>query len=79
MCLRKFFKMLIKEKSGLEEHANAAEKLIPSTFEEEANLLDTDSIATLKIHYMAYLADKERFLKLLRRLYITSLFNWIYN
>jgi hypothetical protein len=53
LCLEKCFKMLIKEKSGLDEHINVTEKLIPSTFEEETNLLDTNRKATLKKHYMA--------------------------
>jgi hypothetical protein len=37
----------------LDEHINVTEKLIPFTFEEETNLLYTDSIAALKKHYMA--------------------------
>ena len=54
ICLGKCFKILIKEKSGLDEHANVTEKLIPSTFEEETNLLNTDGISILKNHYMTH-------------------------
>jgi hypothetical protein len=38
--------MLIEEKSGLDENADVIEKLIPSTFEEETNLLNA-------CHYVA--------------------------
>jgi len=54
LCLGKCFKMLIKEKSGLDEYTDVTEKLIPSTFEEETNLLNADGISTLKGHYMTY-------------------------
>jgi hypothetical protein len=53
ICLGKCFKTLIKEKAGLDIHADVTEQLIPSTFEEETNLLNTDNIATLRMHYMA--------------------------
>jgi hypothetical protein len=53
ICLGKCFKMLIKEKSVLEEHVDVTEQLIPFTFEEETNLLNADNIATLNMHYMA--------------------------
>jgi hypothetical protein len=33
--------------------ADVAEQLIPSTFEEETNLLSTENMETLRIHYMA--------------------------
>jgi hypothetical protein len=39
--------MVTKEKIGLVEHADVTEKLIPSMFEEETNLLNADSISTL--------------------------------
>jgi hypothetical protein len=45
--------MIIKEKYRLDNDADVAEQLIPSTFEEETNLLSTESIETLRIHYMA--------------------------
>jgi hypothetical protein len=47
----KVLKTLIKEKSGLDDEADVAEQLIPSTFEEETNFLSTDSIETLRMHY----------------------------
>jgi hypothetical protein len=53
ICLGKCFKRIIKEKSGLDEHANATEKPILPSFQEETKLLDTSSIATLKKHVMA--------------------------
>jgi len=54
ICLGKCFKILIREKSGLDEHSNVTEKLIPSTFEEETNLLNADGISILKSHYMTH-------------------------
>jgi hypothetical protein len=53
ICLGKCFKMLIKELNQLGDDADVAEQLIPSTFEEETNLLSTDNIETLRMHYMA--------------------------
>jgi hypothetical protein len=38
ICLGKCFKMIIKEKYRLDNDADVAEQLIPSTFEEETNL-----------------------------------------
>jgi hypothetical protein len=52
-CLGKRFELLIQEKSGLDDDADVAEQLIPSTFEEETNFLSTENIETLRIHYMA--------------------------
>jgi hypothetical protein len=54
LCLGKCFKILIKEKSGLDEHENVTEKLIQSTFEEETNLLNADGISILKGHHMTH-------------------------
>jgi hypothetical protein len=55
LCLGKCFKtlMLIKEKSGLHHAADVTERLIPSTFDEETNFLNTENIGTLRIHFMA--------------------------
>jgi hypothetical protein len=39
--------VVIKEKIGLDERADVTEKLIPSMFEEETNLLNADGISTL--------------------------------
>jgi hypothetical protein len=50
ICLGKCFKMLIKEVNQLGDDADVAEQLIPSTFEEETNLLGTENIETLRIH-----------------------------
>ena len=41
-------------KSGLDDDADVTEQLIPSTFEEETKFLSTESIETLRIHYMAH-------------------------
>jgi hypothetical protein len=38
--------MVVEEKFGLDEHADVTEKLIPSMFEEETNLLNADGIST---------------------------------
>ena len=54
LCLGKCFKIQIKEKYGLDEHTDVTEKLIPSTFEEETNLLNEDGILNLKGHYMTH-------------------------
>jgi hypothetical protein len=53
ICLGKCYKTQIKEKSGLDDDADVTEQLIPSTFEEESNFLNTDNIATLRMYYMA--------------------------
>jgi hypothetical protein len=53
ICLGKCFKLLIKDKSGLDDDADVSEQLIPSTFEKETNFLSTERIKTLRIHYLA--------------------------
>jgi hypothetical protein len=53
LCLGRSFKLLIKEKAGLDEHTDIAKSLIPSTFEEETSFLDEDGMSKLKEHYMA--------------------------
>jgi hypothetical protein len=53
-CLGKCFKTLIQAKSGLDDDADVAEQLIPSTFEEETNFLSTENIAILRIQCMAH-------------------------
>jgi hypothetical protein len=52
LCLGECFKTQIKDKYGLDDDADVTEQLIPSTFDEETNFLSTESIETLKIHYM---------------------------
>jgi hypothetical protein len=52
ICLGKCFKTLIQEKSVLDNDADVAEQLIPSTFEEETNFLSTENIEALRVHYM---------------------------
>jgi hypothetical protein len=54
LCLGRSFKLLIKEKAGLDEQADIAKSLIPSSFEEETSFLDEDGMSKLKEHYMAY-------------------------
>jgi hypothetical protein len=54
ICLGECFKTLIKEKSGLDNDADVTELLIPSTFDEETNFLNTEKIEKLRIHYMAH-------------------------
>jgi hypothetical protein len=46
--------LLIKEVNQLDDDADVAEQLIPSTFEEETNLLSTENIEILRTHYMAH-------------------------
>jgi hypothetical protein len=53
LCLGRSFKLLIKEKAGLDEQTDVAKSLIPSTFEEEAIFLDKDCMSKLKEYYMA--------------------------
>jgi hypothetical protein len=50
-CLEKCFKLTVKGKFELNEHIEVPDKLIPSTFEEEANFLDSDTMVILKSHY----------------------------
>jgi hypothetical protein len=52
--LGRSFKLLIKEKAGLDEQTGVVKSLIPSTFEEETSFLDEDGMSKLKEHYMAY-------------------------
>jgi hypothetical protein len=47
VCLGKCFKTLIQDKFGLDADVDVAEQIIPSTFEEETNFLNTDNIETL--------------------------------
>jgi hypothetical protein len=54
LCLGRSFKLLIKEKVGLDEQTDIAKSLIPSTFEKETSFLDEDGMSKLKEHYMAY-------------------------
>jgi hypothetical protein len=54
LCLGRSFKLLIKEKAGLDEQTDVAKSLIPSTLEEETSFLDEDGMSKLKEHYMAY-------------------------
>jgi hypothetical protein len=53
LCLGRSFKLLIKEKAGLDEQTDIAKSLIQSTFEEETSLLDKDGMSKLKEYYMA--------------------------
>jgi hypothetical protein len=53
LCMRRSFKLLVKEKAGLDEQTDVAKSLIPSTFEEETSFLDEDGMSTLKEYYMA--------------------------
>jgi hypothetical protein len=43
LCLGRCFKLIIKEKAGLDEHIQVA-NLIPSTLEEETIFLDADGM-----------------------------------
>jgi hypothetical protein len=61
--------MLIKEINELDDEADVTEQFIPSTFEEETNLLSIGNIETLRIHYMAhYWQIRKDFLKYLEDL-----------
>jgi hypothetical protein len=53
LYLGRSFKLLIKEKAGLDEQKDVAKSLIPSTFEEETSFLDEDGMSKLKEYYMA--------------------------
>ena len=53
LCLGKCFQHLIKEKSGLCKNEDLPEHLIPSTFKEETDLLDEESMLILKHHYVS--------------------------
>jgi hypothetical protein len=50
LCLGECFKTLSKEKSSLHDDADVTERVIPSTFDEETNFLNTEIIETLRIH-----------------------------
>jgi hypothetical protein len=54
LCLGEFFKLLIKEKFELHEHIELPDKLILSTFEDETNLLDSDTMLILNLHYIIH-------------------------
>jgi hypothetical protein len=54
LCLGRSFKLLIKEKAGLDEQTGVAKSLIPSTFEKETRFLDEDGMSNLKEYYIAY-------------------------
>jgi hypothetical protein len=45
LCLGRSFKLLIKEKAGLDEKTDVAKSLIPSTFEEATCFLDEDGMS----------------------------------
>jgi hypothetical protein len=53
LCLGRSFKLIIKEKAGLDEQTDIAKSLIPSTFEEETSFLDEEGMSKLKEYYMA--------------------------
>ena len=38
----------------MDDHVDVSDKLIPSTFEEETNFLDSEAMLRLKLHYMTY-------------------------
>ena len=52
ICLGKCFQHLIKDKSGISKNEDLPEHLIPSTFKEETDLLDEESMLILKHHYV---------------------------
>jgi hypothetical protein len=54
LCLGRSFKLLIKEKAGLNEQTGVVKSLIPSTFEEETSFLHEDGMSKLNEHDMAY-------------------------
>jgi hypothetical protein len=47
MMFRKCLIMVINDKFGLDKHADVTEKLTPSVFDKETNLLNADGILTL--------------------------------
>jgi hypothetical protein len=51
LCLGKCFQILLKEKSGLNQDQIIPEQLIPSTFQEETDLLNEGNMLVLKNHY----------------------------
>jgi hypothetical protein len=53
LCLGRYFKLIIKEKAGLDEQTDLAKCLILSTFEEETRFLDEDGMSKLKEYYIS--------------------------
>jgi hypothetical protein len=54
LCLGKSFLNLIKENHGLNEDDVIAEHMIPTTFNEETELLSDSKLNSLKHHYMTF-------------------------
>jgi hypothetical protein len=54
LCLWNCIKLLIKQKFRLYEHIEKSDKLITSTFEEETNFLDSDTMLILNYHYVTH-------------------------
>jgi hypothetical protein len=54
LLLGKCFKLLTEKKFGLDEHIDVPDKLISSTFKEETNFLDSDTMLILKRHYVTH-------------------------
>ena len=52
LCLGKCFQILLKEKSGLNQDQIIPEQLLPSTFQEETDLLNEGNMLVLKNHYV---------------------------
>jgi hypothetical protein len=60
--LERCFKLLIKEKAGLDEQTHGAKRPIPSTFEEEISFLDAYSVSELKSYMYCYWQMRKDFL-----------------
>jgi hypothetical protein len=54
LCLEKSFKLLIKEKFGLDAQTMVPDKLASSISQEETNFLDSDYLFTLKRNYATH-------------------------
>jgi hypothetical protein len=54
LCLGKSFLNLIKENHGFNEDDVIAEHMIPTTFNEETELLSDSNLNSLKRHYMTF-------------------------
>jgi hypothetical protein len=54
LCLGKSYFNLIKENHGLHEDDVISEHMIPTTFNEETELLNNSNLNTLKRHYMTF-------------------------
>jgi hypothetical protein len=54
LCLGKSFFNLIKENHGLREDDVIAEHMIPTTLNEETELLSDSNLNSLKCHYMTF-------------------------